>query len=141
MAELTAEEARRLSRIVPSVPIEKYTHSIDNAIREAAGKGHFEIYPWQCSIGAKGTIEHCLERSSLAEEEVRAIIFHYENKGFNFVLRPNGGGVLSAFDLETVLTWKEVREMPEPAESTESNDATSDREALVEYLGSIKIND
>ena len=137
MAELTAEEARRLSRIVPSVPIEKYTHSIDNAIREAAGKGHFEIYPWQCSIGTNGTIEHCLEQSSLAEEEVRAIIFHYENKGFNFVLRPNGGGVLSAFDLETVLTWKEAK----LNQTIESNDVTSDLKALVEYLGSIKIND
>ena len=133
---LTAEEARRLSRIVPSVPIEKYTHAIDNAILEATKKGHFEIYPWQCSIGAKGTIQHCLGRSSLAESEVRAIKSHYENKGFEFVLRPNGGGVLSAFDLETVLTWKEAK----LNQTIESNDVTSDREALVEYLRSIKIN-
>jgi hypothetical protein len=133
MTELTAEEARRLSRIVPSVPIEKYTHAIDNAILEAAGKGHFEIYPWQCSIGAKGTIQHCLGRSSLAESEVRAIKSHYENKGFEFVLRPKFG----SFVLETILMWKEVRE---PSESTESNDATSDREALLEYLWSIKNN-
>ena len=116
MTELTAEEARRLSRIVPSVPIEKYTHAIDNAILEAAGKGHFEIPVWR-SLGPW----------TLTDAELRAIKSHYENKGFEFVL------------METTLSWKEVREMPEPA--TESNDATSDREALVEYLGSIKIND
>ena len=139
MTELTAEEARRLSRIVPTVSIEEYVKKIDNAILEAAGKGHFEIYPWQCSIGAKGTIQHCLGRSSLADAEVRAIKSHYENKGFEFGSAVKYGPFKDSFYLESVLTWKEVREMPEPA--TESNDATSDREALVEYLGSIKIND
>ena len=118
MTTLTAEEARRLSRIVPSVPIEKYVHAIDNAIREAAGKGHFEIPAWR-SLGPW----------TLTDAELRAIKSHYENKGFEFVL------------METTLSWKESREMPEPSESTESNDATSDREALVEYLGSIKNND
>jgi hypothetical protein len=112
---LTAEEARRLSRIVPSVPIEEYVHAIDNAILEATKKGHFEIPAWR-SLGPW----------TLTDAELRAIKSHYENKGFEFVL------------LETILSWKEVREMPE---STESNDARSDREALVEYLGSIKIND
>jgi hypothetical protein len=115
MTNLTAEEARRLSRIVPSVPIEKYVHAIDNAILEAAGKGHFEIPSWR-SLGPW---------SSLTDAEVRAIKSHYENKGFEFVL------------METILSWNESTE---PSESTESNDATSDREALVEYLGSIKIN-
>jgi hypothetical protein len=123
MTELTAEEARRLSRIVPSVPIEEYVHAIDNAILDATEKGRFEIPAWEC-----------LGPWTLTDAEVRAIKSHYENKGFEFVLRPKFG----SFVLETILSWKEVREMPE---STESNDATSDREALVEYLGSIKIND
>jgi hypothetical protein len=125
MTNLTAEEARQLSRIVPSVPIEEYVKKIDNAILEAAWKGHFEIPAW----GSLGPW-------ALTDEEVRAIKSHYENKGFEFVLRPNGGGVLSAFDLETVLTWKEAK----LNQTIESNDVTSDREALVEYLRSIKIN-
>jgi len=116
MTELTAEEARRLSRIVPSVPIEEYVHAIDNAILDATEKGRFEIPAWEC-----------LGPWTLTDAEVRAIKSHYENNGFEFVL------------METILSWNEVREMPEPA--TESNDATSDREALVEYLGSIKNND
>jgi len=122
---LTAEEARRLSRIVPSVSIDHYVKKIDNAIREAAGKGHFEIPAWEC-----------LGRSRVTDEQARAIKSHYENKGFWFSARPKVG--MGGIALETILTWKEVRG---PAESTESNDATSDREALVEYLGSIKLND
>ena len=120
MTELTADEARRLSRIVPSVSIDHFVKKIDNAILEATKKGHFEIPAWEC-----------LGRSALTDAQVRAIKSHYENKGFDFVLRPKSGSFL----LETILSWKEVREMPE------SNDATSDREALVEYLGGIKNND
>ena len=119
---LTAEEARRLSRIVPSVPIEEYVKKIDNAIREAAGKGHFEIWAWEC-----------LGRSWVTDEQVRAIKSYYENKGFWFSARPKVG--MGGIALETILTWKESTE---PSESTESNDATSDREALVEYLGGKK---
>jgi hypothetical protein len=102
MAELTAEEARRLSRIVPSVPIEEYVKKIDNAILEAAGKGHFEIPAW----GSLGPW-------TLTNAEVRAIKSHYENKGFWFEVRPNSHLLPS---LETILSWKESREMPEPSE-------------------------
>jgi hypothetical protein len=126
MTELTTEEARRLSRIVPSVPIEKYTHAIDNAILEAAGKGHFEI-----------SARECLGPWTLTDAEVREIKSHYENKGFVFGSVVKDGPFESSCFLEEVLMWSE-KEVREPSES---NDATSDREALVEYLGSIKIND
>jgi hypothetical protein len=98
MAELTAEEARRLSRIVPSVSIDHYVKKIDTAILEATKKGHFEIRAWEC-----------LGRSWVTDEQVRAIKSYYENKGFWFSVRPKvgmGAGVA----LETILTWKEVRD-------------------------------
>jgi hypothetical protein len=114
MAELTAEEARRLSRIVPSVSIEEHVKKIDDAILEATKKGHFEIPAWEC-----------LGPWTLTDAEVRAIKFHYENKGFWFSVRPKVG--MGGIALETILSWNEVREMPEPAESTESNDATYPR--------------
>jgi hypothetical protein len=127
MTNLTAEEARRLSRIVPSVPsvpIGLYVAIVDNAILEATKKGHFEI-----------ALHKQLVEMDLSDDQIQAIVSHYESKGFEFrkefVRRSNG----SYWDL--FISW----ESTEPAESTESNDATSDREALVEYLGGIKNND
>jgi hypothetical protein len=99
MAELTAQEARRLSRIVPTVPIEKYTHAIDNAIREAAGKGHFEI-----------PARECLGPWTLTDAEVKAIKSHYENKGFVMGSVVKDGPFESSCFLEQVLSWKEVRD-------------------------------
>lgn len=116
MTELTAEEARRLSRIVPSVPsvpsvpIGLYVAIVDNAILEATKKGHFEI-----------ALPNQLVEMDLSEDRIQAIVSHYESKGFEFrkefVRRSNG----SYWDL--FISW----ESTEPAESTESNDATYPR--------------
>ena len=121
---LTAEEARRLSRIVPSVPsvpsvpIGQYVAIVDNAILEATKKGHFEI-----------ALPNQLVEMDLSDDQIQAIVSHYESKGFEFrkeFVRKIYGASWGLF-----ISW----------ESTESNDATCDREALVEYLGSIKIDD
>jgi hypothetical protein len=124
MAELTAEEARRLSRIVPSVssvpsvPIGQYVAIVDNAILEATKKGHFEI-----------ALPNQLVEMDLSDDQIQAIVSHYESKGFEFrkeFVRKIYGAYWDLF-----ISW----------ESTESSVAACDREALVEYLGSIKIDD
>ena len=98
MTNLTAEEARRLSRIVPSVPsvpIGLYVAIVDNAILEATKKGHFEI-----------ALPNQLVEMDLSDDQIQAIVSHYESKGFEFrkefVRRSNG----SYWDL--FISWESL---------------------------------